>query len=142
MRVDFLILCRSSSIDASTGSLSLFDIVEEITAEKEESENEDSFTPPEINFSIQAIANFTREESDGKGVLDKEFVLQLENPQGDAKIIREDLPVRFEENHKRFRLRVTINITIQEEGQYFVRLLDENKKQVAMNDIIFNIKEV
>lgn len=132
MRGDYLILCKSSSIDSTSNSLSIFEIIDDVTIRVSEDKQ-----LADIPIGIQAIIHFTREE-DEEGTLKKKFEIQVENPEGETTKIDKELEVKFKEEHRRFRVRVNFGISFKHTGKYIFRVIDKEEKVYCMNELVVN----
>ena len=112
------IICGSASIDGETNSLSLFNIVEEITIQNLTNQIVNPNEKKGINFPFEIISCIRRsQELDNKDML-IDFKIDLLDP--DNKILQTiNSKVEMKSQHSRLRIRIKSNgITVSRPGNY------------------------
>ncbi len=106
MKLEHLIIAKESSIDFEKNTLSVFDVIEDLTID----------SPMErVGFPVQAIAVIKREDEKGRieGVAD----LNVISPNFE-RLVHQKIKFVQEQEHRRTRMRINIMLPIDRTGVY------------------------
>ncbi len=126
------IICGSSSVDTDTNSLSLFNIIEEITIQNVPGQSMNLNDKKGIPIPFEVVSCILRsQESDGKSI----FVdLKIDFLDPDNKILQTvNSKVEIKSQHSRLRVRIKANgITITKPGIYnlLVSMKEDSEKEL------------
>ncbi len=119
-------LCSSSAVDKDSNSLSLFNMIEEITVDfKTENNQPINFTQKKgvpIPFELVSIWN----RPDDSPEVSTEIKMVLHDPDGE--IMQESVsPLEIKNPHHRMRIRVKGNgLNVTKQGKYYFSILFKN----------------
>ena len=106
MILEHLILARDSSIDREKNTVSLFDLIEELSI---------TSIYPAVNYQVQLFMILKRDAE--VGPLKESVTLVITAPNGDL-LTNAEVNLVMMPEHKRTRLRMNIELPIQTSGDY------------------------
>lgn len=108
MEIEHLILAHSSSLDKDTNTLSIFNLFEDITINRNRSNSP-------ITIPMHAIVIVLRGSEKGKQTTEVTFSATTPD---NKPVFSEKFPIILEENHKRYRLRINFQLPIASSGDF------------------------
>lgn len=133
MYIEYFLICRDSAIDVEKNTVSVFDIIEDMTVET---------NAMQVTFPVQLIACIRRGEND-VGNVEERAKLQFIGPDGKVSFEKE-VPAKLKAEHRRTRLRIGTTATFSGSGQYQfkIELSGDPANQKAIRDIAVIYKKV
>lgn len=101
------LLCKDSIVDADTNTISLINVIEDITVEKrhENPDNKDHEGQPQINFDGSLVSLWAREDEEEGEI----FSIRTRMISPQKKVINTSDPIELSlENHIRVRARIAV----------------------------------
>lgn len=126
MKVDHIILCKGSSVDKDSQSLSIFEMIEQMRIQAPQFP---------VNVPVHAVLIFRREQEEG--VLSEPWQMRLVGPD-QTTLFSQNIDVKMESHHQRQRLRVNFPIQVKDDGIYTIEmrhLNDETNVRAVSIDV-------
>ncbi len=130
MIVEHFLIARGSSVDRDTQSLSVFEFIEQIQVQAPR-------FPVMLPVHAVVVIRRTKEE---EGPLRGIYRLSVENPFGEE-VLAQDIPVTFEQNHSRQRVRLNFPLPVGGSGIYYVAVENTNDSE-DWSEIPLEVKAV
>ena len=126
MKIDHIILCKGSSVDKDSQSLSIFEMIEQMRIQAPQFP---------VNVPVHAVLVFRREQEEG--ILTEPWQMRLVGPDK-VTLFSQNIDVKMEANHQRQRLRVNFPIQVKTDGEYTIdlrHLNDDTKGRSVSVDV-------
>ena len=144
------ILCRSTSIDKDSNTLSILNVLEGITIAKIADETikekwlaAETKKPITLPMDFEIIMLLERLDNKESGIMTKEGELELVSPDGKS-LLKKDIQINFQKGYKRLRYRIKMNgLNVAGPGTYnFCIKIRESEEEplVQVAEIPLDIK--
>lgn len=134
MKIQYMIVSQSSSIDQNNNLISIFEIIEDLAITKDDPR-------AIINLPVVCTMCISKDDTDASVELDFNITIKLIKTSDESILFEQNYPIHFDVAHKRFRFRLNTTIPVNDTNIYkFVAYKsdDENIRAEYPISIIVN----